>query len=109
MHIDNQHTARLMTRSFIYPVDTDQFQLIREQGKVYIDKTEMIFDLVNVRKYQYVFLARPRRFGKSLLCNTFKAYFQGQRELFYGLKINELEKEWKKYPVLYFDMSDLKN
>ena len=94
---------------FVYPVDTDQFQRIREDGKVYVDKTSMIYDLVNVKKYQYVFLARPRRFGKSLLCNTFKAYFQGQKELFEGLKIMELEKEWKTYPVLHFDMGDLKN
>ena len=96
-------------RRFVYPVDTDQFQRIREDGKVYVDKTSMIYDLVNVKKYQYVFLARPRRFGKSLLCNTFKAYFQGQKELFEGLKIMELEKEWKTYPVLHFTMSGLKN
>ena len=94
---------------FVYPVDTDQFQRIREDGKVYVDKTSMIYDLVNVKKYQYVFLARPRRFGKSLLCNTFKAYFQGQKNLFEGLKIMELEKEWKTYPVLHFTMSGLKN
>ena len=79
---------------FVYPVDTDQFQMIKEQGKLYVDKTDMLFDIVNVKKYQYVFLARPRRFGKSLLCNTFKAYFQGQKELFNGLKIAKLEKEW---------------
>jgi len=94
---------------FIYPVDTDQFQKIREQGKVYIDKTDLIYDLVNVKKYEYVFLARPRRFGKSLLCNTLKAYFQGQKELFVGLKIMDLEKEWKTFPVLHFDMSALRN
>jgi len=94
---------------YVYPVDTDQFQQIREDGKVYVDKTAMVYDLVNVRQYKYVFLARPRRFGKSLLCNTFKAYFQGQKELFEGLKIMELEREWKKYPVLHFDMSNLKN
>ena len=92
---------------FRYPVDTDQFQHIRESGKVYVDKTDMMFDLVS--KYQYVFLARPRRFGKSLLCNTFKAYFQGQKKLFEGLKVMELEKEWKTYPVLHFIMSGLKN
>ena len=92
---------------FLYPVDTDQFEDIRKDGKVYVDKTDMVFDLVG--KYRYVFLARPRRFGKSLLCNTFKAYFQGQKELFEGLKIAELEKEWKRYPVLHFTMSGLKN
>lgn len=94
-------------RKFRYPVDTDQFQKIREQGKLYVDKTDMVYDLVN--NYEYVFLARPRRFGKSLLCNTFKAYFQGQKELFEGLKIMDLEKEWKKYPVLHFDMSAMRN
>lgn len=91
---------------FLYPIDTDQFQKIREQGRVYVDKTDLVYDLVN--RYSYVFLARPRRFGKSLLCNTLKAYFQGQRELFDGLKIAEREKEWKSYPVLHFDMSELR-
>ena len=90
---------------FKYPVDTDQFQRIREDGKVYVDKTDLMFDLVN--RYNYVFLARPRRFGKSMLCNTFKAYFQGKKELFEGLKIMDLEKEWKKYPVLYFKFSQM--
>jgi len=94
---------------FVYPIDNDQFQKIREQGKVYVDKTDLIYDIVNVRKYEYVFLARPRRFGKSLLCNTFKAYFQGQKELFEGLKIMDLEKEWQTYPVLHFDMSAMRN
>ncbi|MGM9843560.1 MAG: AAA family ATPase, partial [Muribaculaceae bacterium] len=90
-------------KKFRYAVDTDQFKEIREQGKVYVDKTEYVYNLVS--NYKYVFLARPRRFGKSLLCNTFKAYFQGQKELFEGLKIMELEKEWKQYPVLHFTMS----
>ena len=100
---------------FRYPVDTDQFQNIRERGLLYVDKTDMMYDLAS--KYRYVFLARPRRFGKSLLCNTFKAYFQGQKELFdacpeqgrSGLKVMELEKEWKTYPVLHFDMSIMRN
>ena len=102
-------------KKFRYPVDTDQFQKIREQGKLYVDKTDMMYELAN--EYEYVFLARPRRFGKSLLCNTFKAYFQGQKELFEacpeqgrrGLKVMELEKEWKTYPVLHFDMSSMRN
>ena len=92
---------------FKYPVDTDQFQIIREQGLLYVDKTDLMFDLAN--RYRYVFLARPRRFGKSLLCNTFKAYFQGQKELFNGLKVMEMEKEWTKFPVLHFTLSGLKN
>lgn len=92
---------------FKYPVDTDQFQIIREQGLLYVDKTDLMFDLAN--RYRYVFLARPRRFGKSLLCNTFKAYFQGQKQLFNGLKVMELENEWTKFPVLHFTLSGLKN
>ena len=90
-----------------YPIDTDQFQKIREQGMIYVDKTDLMFDLAN--KYSYVFLARPRRFGKSLLCNTFKAYFKGQKELFEGLKVMELEQQWKTYPVLHFILSGLKD
>ena len=92
---------------FKYPVDTDQFEEIRKKRLLYVDKTDMIYDIID--NYKYVFLARPRRFGKSLLCNTFKAYFQGQWELFEGLKIAELEKDWTKYPVLYFTLSGLKN
>lgn len=92
---------------FKYPVDTDQFQIIREQGLLYVDKTDLMFDLAN--RYRYVFLARPRRFGKSLLCNTFKAYFQGQKELFNGLKVMQQEKDWTRYPVLHFTLSGLKN
>ncbi|MBQ0022600.1 MAG: AAA family ATPase, partial [Prevotellaceae bacterium] len=92
---------------FRYPIDNDQFQVIREQGMVYVDKTDMMYDLAD--RYTYVFLARPRRFGKSLLCNTFKAYFKGQKELFEGLKVMELEKQWTKYPVLHFDMSEMRN
>ena len=65
---------------FLYPVDTDQFADIPTDGRVYVDNTDMVFDLAG--KYRYVFLARPRRFGKSLRCNTFKAYFQRQKELF---------------------------
>lgn len=90
-----------------YPIDNDQFQEIREQGLLYVDKTDMMYDLAN--RYKYVFLARPRRFGKSLLCNTFKSYFKGEKELFEGLKVMELEKQWKKHPVLHFTMSGLKD
>ena len=71
-----------LQRPFLYPVDTDQFEQIRNDGKVYIDKTDMIYDLV--KKYRYVFLGRPRRFGKSLMCNTLYSYFDGKRELFDG-------------------------
>ena len=96
-----------LQRPFLYPVDTDQFEQIRNDGKVYVDKTDMIYDLV--RKYRYVFLGRQRRFGKSLMCNTIHAYFDGKRELFNGLKIADLETKWETYPVLHFIMSRLKN
>jgi len=96
-----------MQRKFRYPTDTDQFERIRQSGKLYIDKTDLLFNLVD--NYDYVFLSRPRRFGKSLLCNTFKAYFEGRKDLFEGLAIESLEKEWKRYPVLKFAMSGLKN
>lgn len=98
-----------MHNSFIYPIDTDKFDEIRGQGKLYVDKTDMIYDIVKVKMYKYVFMARPRRFGKSLLCNTLHAYFEGRKELFDGLKIAELEKDWVKYPVLHFDMSAMLN
>jgi len=96
-----------MEYKFLYPVDTDQFANIRERGKVYVDKTDLMYDLV--QRYDYVFLSRPRRFGKSMLCNTLDAYFSGRKELFEGLKIMDLEKEWKTYPVFHFIMSGLKN
>ncbi len=106
-YLCKQLTGLRRMSKYRYPVDTDQFQEIREQGMLYVDKTDMVYDLVS--KYKYVFLARPRRFGKSLLCNTFKAYFQGQKELFEGLKVMELEKEWNTFPVLHFDMSIMRN
>lgn len=96
-----------MKDRFLYPVDTDQFEIIRKTGKVYVDKTDMMFDLV--KRYTFVFLARPRRFGKSLFCNTLHAYFEGKKELFEGLKVDELEKEWEEYPVFHFILSGLKN
>lgn len=96
-----------MQKKFSYPVDNDQFEEIIRKGNVYVDKTDLIYNLVSSNKY--VFLARPRRFGKSLLCNTLHAYFEGKKELFDGLKIAELEKQWDKFPVLHFVMSGLKN
>ena len=101
------HLQRIKMSRFRYPVDTDQFQHIREQGLLYVDKTDMMYDLAS--KYRYVFLTRPRRFGKSLLCNTFKAYFKGQKELFEGLKVMELERLWTTFPVLHFILSGLKD
>lgn len=86
-----------------YPIGNQDFKKIREEGFIYIDKTRLIFDLV--KNKSYVFLTRPRRFGKSLLLSTIKAYFEGKKELFAGLAISELEKDWCSYPVLHLEMS----
>ena len=77
----------------LYPVGIQNFEKIRKDGYCYIDKTAKIYELVKTGSYY--FLSRPRRFGKSLLISTLEAYFQGKKELFEGLDIHELEKEWK--------------
>lgn len=89
-----------------YPCGIASFQDLRQRGCIYVDKTDLVYEMTRIK---YVFLSRPRRFGKSLLCSTLKAYFEGKKELFEGLKIMELEKEWKKYPVFHFSMSTLKD
>ena len=89
-----------------YPIGIQTFEKIREGGYLYIDKTQYIYDIAN--SYQYVFLSRPRRFGKSLLTSTFEAYFSGRKELFKGLAIEKQETQWTAYPVLHFDLSTAK-
>ena len=89
-----------------YPIGIQTFSNIREEQYLYVDKTQYVYELANTKKY--VFLSRPRRFGKSLLTSTFHAYFNGQKELFKGLVIDQLEKEWKQYPVLHFSLSTAK-
>lgn len=85
------------------PVGLQGFEKIRREGYVYVDKTDMVWQIANGR--QNNFLSRPRRFGKSLLTSTLKCYFEGKRELFEGLKIMKLEKEWKPRQVFHFDFS----
>ena len=87
------------------PVGVQSFYEIREQGYLYVDKTDIIWYLVNKGK-KYVYLSRPRRFGKSVLVDTLQAYFEGKKELFEGLKIMDMEKEWVKRPVVRLDMSN---
>ncbi|MDO4181323.1 MAG: ATP-binding protein [Bacteroidales bacterium] len=87
----------------LYPIGIQNFDKLRQNGYLYIDKTELIYRLV--KSGSYYFLSRPRRFGKSLLVSTLEAYFQGKRELFAGLAIEKLEKEWKEYPVLHLDLN----
>lgn len=94
-----------MTQSLFgrYPVGIQTFSEIRKNNLLYIDKTEYVYRMTHSGKY--MFLSRPRRFGKSLLVSTLHAYFEGRKELFEGLAIEKLEKEWTQYPVLRFDMS----
>ena len=91
-----------------YPVGVQTFEIIREEGYLYVDKTKYIVDF-RKKKMKYVFLSRPRRFGKSLFASTLQAYFEGRKELFEGLAIADYEKEWVKHPVLHFDMSGAKH
>ena len=89
-----------------YPIGIQTFEKIRKGGFLYVDKTKYVYDVCHPG--QFVFLSRPRRFGKSLLTSTFDAYFSGRQDLFKGLAIEKLETEWKHYPVLHFDLSDIK-
>lgn len=89
------------------PVGIQTFSEIREDNLLYIDKTEYVYRMTHSGKY--FFLSRPRRFGKSLLTSTLRSYFEGRKELFEGLAIERLEKEWTAFPVLHFDMSMAKH
>ena len=91
-----------------YPVGVQSFEKIRTMNYLYIDKTKYIVDFRR-NQMSYVFLSRPRRFGKSLFASTLAAYFQGRKELFEGLAIADYEKDWVKHPVLHFDMSGAKH
>lgn len=90
-----------------YPIGVYNFNRIISEGYLYVDKTYHVYDIAN--RFPYVFLSRPRRFGKSLLVDTLQCYFEARKELFEGLALAQMETEWIKYPVLRFDMSSLKN
>lgn len=92
-----------MTTQLRYPIGIQTFEAIRTGGYLYVDKTAYLYRLV--KENRYVFLSRPRRFGKSLLLSTIEAYFEGRKELFEGLAISELEKDWETCPVLRLDLS----
>ncbi len=87
----------------LYPVGIQNFESLRQDNYIYIDKTKLIYNLATTGRYY--FLSRPRRFGKSLLISTLEAYFQGKKELFDGLAIAELEKEWIQRPVFHIDLN----
>ena len=92
-----------MTTKF-YPVGIQTFSEIINKNYLYVDKTEYIYRMTHYGK-KYLFLSRPRRFGKSLLASTLQSYFEGKKELFKGLAIENLEKEWTEFPVLHFSMA----
>ena len=96
-----------MTTERKYPIGIQSFSEIIRGGYLYIDKTDLVWQLAHYAKY--IFLSRPRRFGKSLLSSTLHSYFAGDRDFFDGLKIMELEQEWESYPVLHFDLSGAKH
>ena len=92
----------------LYPIGIQTFSKIREGNYLYVDKTEYVYRMTHSAS-SYMFLSRPRRFGKSLLTSTLHSYFSGRKELFHGLAMEKLEKEWTEYPVLHFDMSTAKH
>ena len=89
-----------------YPIGIQNFEQLRNNGCVYVDKTELVYRLTHTDSVY--FLSRPRRFGKSLLVSTLEAYFQGKKHLFEGLAMERLETEWTEYPVLHMDFSKSK-
>ncbi len=89
-----------------YSIGSQTFEDLITENRVYVDKTELIYNLV---QYKCIFLSRPRRFGKSLLCSTLKSYFEGRKDLFKGLAMERLETEWVEYPVIHLDFSDDKS
>lgn len=86
-----------------YPIGIQTFSEIIREGYLYVDKTDLVWQLAHYAKF--IFMSRPRRFGKSLLTSTLESYFQGKKELFEGLKIMEMEKDWEQYPVVRLDLS----
>ena len=89
-----------------YPIGIQTFSKIREENCYYVDKTDLIFKMTH--DYNFVFLSRPRRFGKSLLVSTIASYFRGEKALFEGLAIDKLETEWKQYPVIHLSLASVK-
>ena len=90
-----------------YPIGIYTFEEIVGDNYLYVDKTAHVYNITH--NFKYVFLSRPRRFGKSLLVDTLQCYFEARKELFEGLNLAQMETEWVKHPVLRFDMSSLKN
>ena len=98
-------TTMLLTRR--YPIGIQTFSEMIRGGYLYVDKTDLVWQLTQYAKF--IFLSRPRRFGKSLLTSTLESYFKGDKALFEGLKMMDLEQEWEQYPVLRLDLSSAKH
>ena len=103
---DLHYLCAINNKAMRYPIGIQNFEKIRNDGYVYIDKTEIIYQLADTGSYY--FLSRPRRFGKSLLISTMEAYFRGKRDLFKGLAIENLEHDWKQHPILHLDLNNEK-
>ncbi len=93
-----------MAETVAYPIGLQDFNTLRNENYVYIDKTQYIEQLIKT-KPRYCFLARPRRFGKSLFLSTLQCFFEGKRDLFKGLYIDSMDWEWEEYPVLRLDLN----
>ena len=91
-----------------YPVGIQTFSEIRERNYIYVDKTQYLADFIG-NGYKYIFLSRPRRFGKSLFASMIHSYYEGRKDLFEGLAISKKERDWTCHPVLHFDMSTAKH
>ena len=98
--LEQSKTSRVMMK---YPIGIQSFEKLRANGYVYVDKTALVYQMT--RDMSVYFLSRPRRFGKSLLVSTLESYFLGKKELFKGLALDQLETEWKAYPVLHLDLN----
>ena len=102
--LQNPKNQNIMEQPRRYPIGIQTFSELVNKQYLYIDKTEYVYRMAHGNS-KYLFLSRPRRFGKSLLTSTLHAYFEGRKELFKGLAVEKLETEWTPYPVLHFDMS----
>ena len=87
----------------LFPIGIQDFERLRKDGCYYVDKTDLVYKMTHT--FNYYFLSRPRRFGKSLLISTLRDYFLGKKELFTGLAMEKLEKEWKQYPVFHLSFA----
>ena len=97
------HTNKHYSQMMKYPIGIQNFEKLRSEGYVYVDKTPQMWKMIS--EGSYYFLSRPRRFGKSLMVSTLEAFFSGKRELFKDLYVDSVEWEWKQYPIMHLDLN----